>query len=105
GLSLFFKLFFILLAMLAVGAGSQGAEIAGSRRSEYYGLILSACIGMSFAASSSELLLSFLCLQLLNTVSYFLAGYAKSSEVSIESSVKYLVFCTVSGAAFLFAAA
>jgi proton-translocating NADH-quinone oxidoreductase chain N len=102
GLSLFFKLLFTVLAALAILASSQSDEIAPKRRSEYIALILGSTFSMCLAADSAELLLSFLALQSVNVLAYFIAGYGKSSIRSTESAVKFMVFSAVSGACFLY---
>lgn len=102
GLSLFFKLLFTVLAALAILASSQSDEIAPKRRSEYIALILGSAFSMCLAADSAELLLSFLALQAVNVLGYFIAGYGKNSIRSTESAVKFMVFSAVSGACFLY---
>jgi NADH-quinone oxidoreductase subunit N len=102
GLSLFFKLLFILLAVLAITASSQSGEIPKKRRAEFIALILGSTFSMCLAAGSAELLLSFLALQSINLMAYFIAGYGKNSMNSTEAAVKYMVFSAVSGACFLY---
>ncbi|HAR43828.1 MAG TPA: hypothetical protein DCS07_14535, partial [Bdellovibrionales bacterium] len=97
GLTFFFRSFFILLAMISVLALSNSKELARSRRTEYIALLLAATIAMSFAASSADLLLTFLSLQLVNIVSFFLAGYGKRSEQANEAGIKHMIFSAISG--------
>ncbi len=102
GLSFFFRLFFILMAVFAVLIASFGTEISKGRRSEYFALILGATLALCLASSSTDLVLSFLALQLANLVSGFLAGYGRRSPRSTEAGIKFLVFSAVSGALMLF---
>jgi NADH-quinone oxidoreductase subunit N len=102
GLSLFFKLLFIVLAGLSIVAVSHTREIPESRRTEFSALVLAATIAMCLVASASDMLLVFLSLQLLNIVTYFLAGYGKRSMHSIEAGVKYMIFSCVAGVLLLY---
>ena len=102
GLSCFFRLFFILMAGFSVLIASFGAEIAHERRSEYFALILGATLALCLASSSTDLMLSFLALQLANLVSGFLAGYGRRSPRSTEAGTKFLIFSAIAGAFLLY---
>lgn len=102
GLSLFFKLLFIILAALAVVTAMQTREIPKSRRTEYFSLILASTLAMSLAAASADILLAFLSLQFTNILAYFLAGYGKRSALSAEAAVKYMVISSVAGMLLLY---
>jgi NADH-quinone oxidoreductase subunit N len=105
GFSLFFKLFFVLLATLAVLTSLDGREIGEERRAEYCALVIAAALAMCFAAASADLLLAFLSLQAMNVIGYFLAAYGKREARSTEAAVKHLAFGAISGAFFLYGAA
>jgi NADH-quinone oxidoreductase subunit N len=102
GLSLFFKLIFILLGMLTILSAGQSDEIPRKRRSEFVTLVLGSSLAMCFAAASAELLLSFLALQSVNLIACFIAGYGKTSIRSTEAAVKFMVFSAISGFCFLY---
>ncbi|MFL5812036.1 MAG: NADH-quinone oxidoreductase subunit N [Bdellovibrionia bacterium] len=102
GLSLFFKLLFIVLAALAVVASRHSKQIPESRHTEFMALILASTLAMCLAASSADLLLIFMALQCLNILGYFLAGYGKQSMPSVEAAVKYMVFSAVAGGLLLY---
>jgi len=102
GLSLFFKLLFITLSALAIGASGQLREIAPARRSEYTALVLAATLAMCVASAASDLFLAFLAIQATNILTYFIAGYGKRSEGSIESAVKFMVMSAVAAGLFLY---
>jgi NADH-quinone oxidoreductase subunit N len=105
GLSLFFKLLFITLAGLAVVTSLHTREIEPAHRPEFCALVVASTLGMCLAASSADLMLAFLSLQLVNLLAFFLAGYGKRSVLSTEAAVKYLVFCVVAAALFLYGTA
>lgn len=102
GLSLFFKLIFILLAGLSIFIAMNTKEVPRSRQAEYVALVLASALGMCLAASSADLLLAFLSLQFTNVLAYFLAGYGKRSILSAEAAVKYMIFSAVAGALLLY---
>jgi NADH-quinone oxidoreductase subunit N len=104
GLSLFFKLVFILLAILTILSVSQSKEVPARHRSEFITLVLGCTFSMCVAAASAELLLSFLALQSVNLMAYIIAGYGKTSIKSTEAAVKYMLFSAVSGFCFLYGA-
>ncbi|MCM2278031.1 MAG: NADH-quinone oxidoreductase subunit N [Oligoflexia bacterium] len=102
GLSLFFKLFFITLAALALIASAHTREIPRSRQAEYCALVIASTLGMCVASSASDLLLAFLSLQFVNILAFFIAGYGKRSLHSIEAAVKYMITSAVGGALLLY---
>lgn len=102
GFSLFFKLLFTMLAGLAVIAVSQTKEIVAERRTEYCILVLASSLAMCLVASATDLVLAFLSLLFLNTMSYFLAGYGRRSVLSTEAAVKYLAFGVVASSLLLY---
>lgn len=105
GFSLFFKLLFIVSAVLAIMMSTQTQEIVPERRSEYCFLILASTLAMCLLASASDMILAFLSLLFLNVNSYFLAAYGKRSVLSTEAAVKYLAFGAVAAALLLYASA
>jgi len=102
GLALFFKLFFILLALLTIGTSVRAKEIAAEKRAEYYGLVIASTIAMCFVASASDLLLVFLSLQLMNVLSYFLAALGKKSSYSAEAAIKKMAFGSLAAVLLLY---
>ena len=103
GFSLFFKLFFIFLAILSVVLVSQSEEITSSRRSEYCALILASTLAMCLVTSAADFVLIFLSLLFLNVMNYFLSAYGWRSILSTEAAVKYLAFGSVALALLLYA--
>lgn len=102
GFSLFFKLFFIVLAFLAVLNSWHTAEIVRDKAAEYSALIVASSLAMCLAASAADMLLAFLSLQFMNVLAYFLAGYGKKSMRSVEAAVKYMIFSVVSAGLLLY---
>jgi NADH-quinone oxidoreductase subunit N len=70
--------------------------------SEYLALILLATVSMMFLASTQNLLLIFLSLELLSLSLYILTAFNKRSVRSAEAALKYFVFGGISAAFLLF---
>lgn len=105
GLSLFFKLFFIALAALAIVTASYSREITQEKRTEFCTLVVASCLAMCLAASAADMLVAFLALQFMNVLGYFLAAFGRRSLRSTEAAVKHLAFGAVAGALFLYSIA
>lgn len=102
GLALFFKLLFLVLAALVIMASTQSRQIPQSRQAEFTASILASTLASCIAVASTNLLLLFLTLQLLNILGYFISGYEKRSLLSVEAGVKYMIFGSVAGVILLY---
>ena len=105
GYSLFFKLFFIVLAVLAILTSSFSKEIRKDQRAEFCALILGSTLAMFLISAAADLLLAFLALQFLNLMSYFLSAQSKNNMLSTEASFKHLAFGVFSGTLLLYGVA
>lgn len=100
--ALFLKLVFIAVTALVVLA-SPPAVTSPRNQGEYYSLLLFSTVGMMIVASSRDLLMLFLGLELSSFASYILAGFAKRDPQSAEAAMKYFVIGALSSAMILFA--
>jgi NADH-quinone oxidoreductase subunit N len=98
GLSLFFKRFFLLAAVLVLVMTAEFADQVASGISEYYSLIVFALAGMLFAASANDFALLFVSLELITITFYVLTSFQRSRASSLEAGVKYLVIGALSSA-------
>jgi len=96
--TLFFKYFFVLSGMLAVVVTMADDQFDREVKSigEYYALIVSMVIGMIMMASSQDLLMIFLSMELVSFTAYILTGYFKKNQRSSEAALKYLIYGAVS---------
>ncbi|MBL8696387.1 MAG: NADH-quinone oxidoreductase subunit N [Planctomycetes bacterium] len=69
---------------------------------EFYFILLCAGLGAFFLASTYNLLLMYLGLELLSIASYILAGYAKGNRRSGEAAMKYVIFGAVASGVMLY---
>ena len=70
--------------------------------SEYYGLLLTAGLGMVLMAASRELITAYISLELLSFSLYILVGYLKKDALSSEASLKYILLGAFSSAMLLY---
>jgi NADH-quinone oxidoreductase subunit N len=69
---------------------------------EYFALILLAAVGMMFLASSEDILMIFISLELTSLSLYILTGFNKRNVKSAEAALKYFLFGGMSAAFTLF---
>jgi NADH-quinone oxidoreductase subunit N len=96
GLSLFFKRFFILAAIIVLVMSVEFAETFAAGIGEYYALILFALSGMLFASSVNNFALLFVSLELITVTFYVLTSFHRSRLTSLEAGVKYLIIGALS---------
>ena len=101
GLSLFFKRFFIVAAMLVLFISAEFADRLAAA-AEYYSLILFALAGMLFAASANDFAMLFVSIELITVTFYVLVSFQRSKLQSLEAGVKYLILGALSSAFMIF---
>lgn len=101
-LSVFFKRFFLLAAILVLVIAVEFSDRIAAGISEYYSLILFALSGMLFASSANNFALLFVSLELITITFYVLTSFQRGRLVSLEAAVKYLVIGALSTAFTVF---
>lgn len=76
--------------------------VSTKRTQEYYALILCLTLGGFLMASSVNLLMMYLSLELVSISSYILAGYIKQTKRSTEAALKYVIYGGVSSGIMLY---
>jgi NADH-quinone oxidoreductase subunit N len=103
GLSLFFKRFFLLAAILVLFIAAEFADkFATGAVAEYYSLVVFALAGMLFAASSNDFTMLFVSIELITITFYVLVSFQRSKIASLEAGVKYLILGALSSAFMIF---
>ena len=100
--SLFFKVVALVAAMLCVLMSLGSKEIKQVHQGEYYTLLLTCTLGMFFMASSSNLLMAYLSLELVSLTSYVLTGFLPHNRRSSEAALKYLIYGGVASGAMIY---
>ena len=91
GFATFFKVVFLLSAVMTVLMSASYLRVEGVRAGEYYFLILCATLGMMFMASGIDLITLFIGLETMAVSFYILVGYVKPSQRSNEAAAKYFL--------------
>jgi NADH-quinone oxidoreductase subunit N len=101
GLSLFFKRFFMVAAILVLFIAVEFSDrmVAAA---EYYSLIVFALAGMLFAASSNDFAMLFVSIELITITFYVLVSFQRGKLASLEAGVKYLILGALSSAFMIF---
>jgi NADH-quinone oxidoreductase subunit N len=89
--SFFFKIVFLVAALMTVLMSARYLEIEGASPGEYYFLILCATLGMMIMAGGIDLITSFIGLETMAVSFYILAGFIKPNQRSNEAAVKYFL--------------
>ena len=69
---------------------------------EFFTLLLGATLGMSLMASTSNLLMIFMTVELASLPSYVLAGFRKTDRIGAEASLKYVLFGAATSAVMVY---
>ena len=101
-MAVFFKAFLVLASLLVVLAAPGSKEFSRSNLGEFYALLLGVTLGMMLLASSTDLLMFFLSLEMVSLGSYIMVGYLRNDRQSNEASLKYILFGAVSTGAMLY---
>ncbi len=104
-LSLFAKVFAIILGALVTLLGWRSREIDRGAFAEFAALVAGSSLALCLVSSAADLGVAAVSLLALNLSGYLLAGYGKRSRRSVEAALKYLAFGSVASTLFLFASA
>jgi len=102
GFALFFKLLIASATIVVVVFGLQSPDIDGKRLGEFYAIFLSVVLGGFLMASSTNLLMMYVSLELVSLPSFVLAGYQKRVRRSNEAALKYVIYGGVSSGIMLY---
>lgn len=101
-MGVFFKGFLIVASFLVLLAAPGSKELAKSSLGEFYALLLGVTLAMLLLASSIDLLMLYLSLEMVSVCSYIMVGYLRSERESNEASLKYILFGAVSTGSMLY---
>ena len=92
----------IVVAVLATRAREMLAPGRERETPELFALLLTAALGVSLMAASTDMLLAYLGLELTSMMSYVLVGFARGSRRSAEAALKYVVYGGVASGCLLY---
>lgn len=90
-LSIFFICIFTLSSGMAILLSADYNEREGIKAGEYYALILLCTVGMIVLASSTDMIMIFLGIEIISICLYVLAGFKRDDPVSNEAALKYFL--------------
>jgi len=100
--SVFFKVIFLIAALLTILISDRYLELERAQAGEYYALILFAVVGMMFMASAGDFITIFVSLETMALSFYVLVGFLKSNRKSNEAALKYFLLGSFSTGIFLY---
>jgi NADH-quinone oxidoreductase subunit N len=100
--SFYFFYLFLLVAALTVLGSINYLERDGIQHGEFYALILMGTTGMCFMASSTDLIMVFIGLEISSISTYILAGFRRKDALANEASFKYFLLGSFATAFFLY---
>jgi NADH-quinone oxidoreductase subunit N len=98
----FWKWLFLSAAGLTVLIASRSTEFGRDQVGVFYPLLLSIVLGMFLMASTTDLLMMYMAVELVSLVSYALAGYRKGDRKAGEAALKYVIYGGVASGIMLF---
>ncbi len=102
GYSSYFKFIFLISLILTILISFKFIQREDAEFGEYYSLLMFATAGMMIMASSADLILLYLGLELMALSTYILAGIKRHDTRSNEAALKYFLLGAFSSAILLF---
>jgi NADH-quinone oxidoreductase subunit N len=102
--STFIKMIIVVSSVVVILMSISSDEIKSvtARSGEYYTLMFGMILGMMFLSSATDFILIYVSVELMSLSSYVLAGFLKLQKRPSESSLKYMIYGSVSSGIMLF---
>ena len=98
----FFKWLFLGAGSLTVLIAARSTDFGSPRIGVFYALLISVVLGMFLMASSFDLLMLYLAVEMVSLPSYAIAGYKPGDRRAAEASLKYVIYGGVASGIMLF---
>jgi NADH-quinone oxidoreductase subunit N len=102
GYATFFRVLVISVAILTVLSSSQYLRREHAEAPEYYALLLFSVTGQSVMATSNELIMIFIGLEISSIATYILAGFLRDDKRNNEAALKYFLLGSFATAFLLY---
>ncbi|MPZ72688.1 MAG: NADH-quinone oxidoreductase subunit NuoN [Nitriliruptorales bacterium] len=102
GVALFTRFTVCIAGLLTIPLGYAYAESRRIHRGEYYPLLLFSATGMTLLASSADLIMVFISIEILSLSLYILTAFARRDLNSQEAAFKYFLLGAFSSALLLY---
>ena len=100
--TIFFKIFVLILSILCFFISFNYLINEKINTFEYHILLLIVILGSLFLISANDFLTLYLSIEIISLSLYILAAYKKTSSLSTEAGLKYIIFGSFSSGLFLF---
>ncbi len=100
--AVFFKILILVVTAITILFSLKSNELDSRMNGEYYALLLAVTFGMFLMASSTNLLMIFISLEMVSLTSYILAGFLTRNPRSSEAAFKYITYGAVASGTMLF---
>jgi NADH-quinone oxidoreductase subunit N len=98
----FFKWLFLGASGLTILIAARSEEFPAPRLGVFYALLLTVVLGMFLMASTYDLLMLYLAVEVVSLPSYAIAGYKPGDRRAAEASLKYVIYGGVASGIMLF---
>jgi NADH-quinone oxidoreductase subunit N len=95
-------LFLFVIGIILMWFSTTASTMHDGDGPEFFTLLLGATLGMSLMASTSNLLMIFMSVELASLPSYVLAGFRKTNRIGAEASLKYVLFGAATSAVMVY---
>jgi NADH-quinone oxidoreductase subunit N len=102
GYGTFFRGLVLVVGFLCILASFSYLERENAQRGEYYALILFSLVGQCILATSSDLIMVFIGLEISSIATYVLAGFLRDDRRNNESALKYFLLGSFATAFLLY---
>jgi len=97
-----FKFIFILATLFVIIMSMRASDLQKVRTGEYFVLLAVVVLGMFLMASSIDLIMVYISIEVVSIASFILAGYLKTEVRSNEASLKYVIYGAFSSGIMLY---
>jgi NADH-quinone oxidoreductase subunit N len=101
-LRIFFAWIFLASMGLTILIVPASKQISSARLGEFYALLFALGLGMFLMASSTDLLMVYLSIEMVSLVSYVLTGFRRGDRKANEASLKYVIYGGVASGVMLY---
>ena len=101
----FFNLLFLIAALITVFSSLRYLDQESLHHPEYYILILFAALGMMLLASSLDLIVLFIALEIMSLAIYVLVGFRRNDRRCNEAAMKYFILGAAASGVLLYGTA
>jgi len=102
GYGTFFRGLVLIVGFLCIMASFSYLEREGAQSGEYYALILFSLVGQCLLATSNDLIMVFIGLEISSIATYILAGFLRDDRRNNEAALKYFLLGSFATAFLLY---